>query len=817
MPFFKSWNLKKRVIACLLIFGLLPALSMYALFYIQAQNVKSGFNETLRTQAEAVMDTLDRTLYERSGDVSAFAVNNIFRDPNNWQGPSSLDAQETINRYVDVYAYYDLMMIVDLTGRVRMTNTVDTNKKPLKGPSLVGQSIAQEEWFKRLIAGKYMKDKEGNSANKLMVGPMPFPLLNPQRAKHDAYAMVFAAPIVDAQNQPMGFWVNVADVSFINRILSRYHKLAADVGQSKTDFTLLDKDGFIILEHDSDKNDQKNLERDFSVYGKRNLVQTGSEIAKAAVMGKTDVLSAFNGRKKITQIGGTAHSKGFEDFPGLDWSVMVRAKADDLYEPIMHTNHGMVIAISVALAVILASGIMLGQRFSTPIATLADIMRRVASGHKDLEIPYQEDKTEFGKMAQSCNFFKQVVEKAEELSNEQKGLAEKAEYELKQKMLLLTDEIEKEMKETIANVIENAQGVLNISNEMTESATRVAVDSTAVSHATDRAQMNVDSVAAATEELSISVNEISQQVSHAAQTAQTAVSTAHSTNLTVQQLADAVRSVGDVVLLISSIAEQTNLLALNATIEAARAGESGKGFAVVAAEVKNLANQTTKATDGITQQITAIQSATDNAVKAIEEIVKTIQEIDNISASIAAAVEEQGAATNEISANTQQAAQGTREVSEKISTVNTEFQNTSVLSSKVKDTTDEVMTMIQDLKDRMVVILRDSYAGNRRQNPRYKTENYVASILKDGKNYPCDVNDVSCDGLSVVSAELAQHIKEGDLVTVDLSGYMKSLPGHIIGIAGGQVIRIVFKGDERQKQSIERYLEVRFGKQAAIA
>ncbi len=817
MSFFQTWGLKKRVVACLLAFGLLPALTLYTLFYVQEEAIKKSFDEPLRSQSKTVIEAIDRTLYERLGDVGAFSLNNAMKNPNDWQGPSSAYVQDTLNGYMDIYAFYDLMMIVDMTGHVRMTNTLDTNRKPVKGPSLVGQSFAQEDWFKRLGSGQYLKDKDGKSLNKLLVGPIPFPMLNNQRAKPDSYVMIFAAPIVDAQNQTIGFWVNVADASFLSRILAKFHHMATEVGQDQTDYTLLDKDGFIILEHDSDKNDQQNLARDFSVYGKRNLVQTGSELAKVAVSGKNEVLSAYNGRKKVVQIGGVAHAQGYDDFQGLGWSIMVRSEAEDLHAIVTKTNHHMIIAIGIALLIILGSGIFLGDKFSTPISTLADIMRRVASGHKDLEIPYQDNKTEFGEMAQSCNFFKQAVEKSERLSSEQKFQAERTEYELKQKMLLLTDEIEKEMQETIAGVLENAQGVLKISKDMTASATRVALDSTAVSQATERAQMNVESVAAATEELSISVNEISQQVTHAAQTAQTAVTTAHSTNLTVQELADAVRSVGDVILLISSIAEQTNLLALNATIEAARAGESGKGFAVVAAEVKNLANQTTKATDGITQQITAIQTATDNAVNAIEDIVRTIQEIDNISSSIAAAVEEQGAATNEISANTQQAAFGTKEVSEKISGVNAEFQTTSMLSTKVKETTDSVMDLIQDLKNRMVVILRDSYAGNRRQNPRYKTENYVASLIKDGKNYPCDVKDISCEGLAVSSNDLAQSSKEGDLITIELSGYMQNLSGHIVGIAGGQVVRVVFKGDERQKQSIERYLEVRFGKQAAIA
>src|SRR3546814_392092 len=131
----------------------------------------------------------------------------------------------------------------------------------------------------------------------------------------------------------------------------------------------------------------------------------------------------------------------------------------------------------------------------------------------------------------------------------------------------------------------------------------------------------------------------------------------------VQGLADAAQKIGEVVNLINDIASQTNLLALNATIEAARAGEAGKGFAVVAAEVKNLANETAKATDEITGQISGIQQATREAVAAIQSIGQTIGQINEIATTIASAVEEQGAATQEIARNVQQASAGTSEVS----------------------------------------------------------------------------------------------------------------------------------------------------------
>jgi methyl-accepting chemotaxis protein len=223
----------------------------------------------------------------------------------------------------------------------------------------------------------------------------------------------------------------------------------------------------------------------------------------------------------------------------------------------------------------------------------------------------------------------------------------------------------------------SAEELTAVSTQMGANAEETSAQANVVSAASEQVSRNVQTVATGTEEMGASIREIAKNAADAAKVASQAVRVADTTNNTVSKLGESSAEIGKVIKVITSIAQQTNLLALNATIEAARAGEAGKGFAVVANEVKELAKETAKATEDISQKIEAIQGDTRGATQAIGEISAIINQINDISGTIASAVEEQTATANEISRNVTEAARGTAEIAQNITGVAQAARSTS--------------------------------------------------------------------------------------------------------------------------------------------
>jgi methyl-accepting chemotaxis protein len=366
-----------------------------------------------------------------------------------------------------------------------------------------------------------------------------------------------------------------------------------------------------------------------------------------------------------------------------NWVIGTGVYIDDLDEAFHAAVRTALLWAAGAIGLLCALAFLLARGLVLPMRAMTLAMTELAAGKLEMQVPGSGRGDEIGEMAAAVEVFKANALVRQQLEDEQKAAESRAAMQRKADMHSMAADFENAVGEIVDTVSSASTELEASAGSLTATAERSQELTAMVAVASGEASTNVQSVAAATEQMSSSINEIGRQVQSSAQVAREAVEQAQRTNGRVGELSKAASRIGDVLELINTIASQTNLLALNATIEAARAGDAGRGFAVVASEVKALAEQTANATSEISQHISGIQSATTESVLAIKEIADTIGRMSEISSSIAAAVEEQGVATQEISRNVQQAAHGTERVSANITDVQRGTSETEAASSQV--------------------------------------------------------------------------------------------------------------------------------------
>ncbi len=373
------------------------------------------------------------------------------------------------------------------------------------------------------------------------------------------------------------------------------------------------------------------------------------------------------------------------------WKIVLNASEEDSKKALYNLIWGVGISSGILIVVLLVTVILVARGISRPIVAMTEVMRKLSVGDKTINIPYQKNSDELGEMAKALQIFKENALKVDVLQREQKELEEKTAQARRQDMQKMADAFEQSVGKIVETVSSAASEMQVSSQALADISQQTSLQAENATTVSDRSTVNVQTVASAAEELSGSIAEIARQIGSSSQIAGHAAAQAHRTDVMVQGLAEAAQKIGEVVSLINDIASQTNLLALNATIEAARAGDAGKGFAVVASEVKNLANQTARATEEISGQIMAVQQATSDSVEAIREITMIVEQINEVTGSIAAAAEEQSAATQEITRNVQEASNGVQEVGVNISQVNEASRETGQTAAQVGDAADKLL------------------------------------------------------------------------------------------------------------------------------
>jgi methyl-accepting chemotaxis protein len=323
------------------------------------------------------------------------------------------------------------------------------------------------------------------------------------------------------------------------------------------------------------------------------------------------------------------------------------------------------------------------------VTVVTDVIKaayNIIEGKLDTPTPHRNRNDEYGQIACAFDALRERSKTIKELEDQRWTVAAAREEERTR----LVAAFERSLGDVVTSVASAASQLHSTAGVLAAGTDQAREQTDVVSRAIDEAASGTTAAAAASDEFAMSIGEISRQASSSAELARKAREAATSADGKISQLTTAAGEIGEIVGLIQSIAQRTNLLALNASIEAARGGEAGRGFAVVASEVKELAAQTSRATDRVAQQITAIQTSTGQSVKALHSIGEQVKELELTAISIASAVDQQSVAGQDLARSLDMAARATDEVSVNIGQVRDATRNTGIAASQVLQSADEL-------------------------------------------------------------------------------------------------------------------------------
>ncbi len=379
---------------------------------------------------------------------------------------------------------------------------------------------------------------------------------------------------------------------------------------------------------------------------------------------------------------------------------------------------GLIGALAVAVAA--AGSRFLTKDISDAIQRLTASMKKLSTGEKEIEVPFEHRSDEIGDMARALDIFRRVAWRYEKLSTER---AEAAKIELEMQvdaererekqrerqaeiLTRMASKFEQTVGDVVSSVAAASTQLKTTAGAMAASAESSSAQASRVAHSMQEASTGVTAAAAASDEFAMSIGEISRQAATSAELARKASESADLADVKMSTLSEAASQVGQIVELIQSIARRTNLLALNASIEAARGGEAGRGFAVVASEVKELAAQTSRATQEVADQIRAMQDSTNDGVHALRSIGEQVQQLETTAISIASAVDQQSVAGQDLARSIDLAARSSGEVSSSISNVRESSLATGAAAAQVLNSATDLEGQAANLRNHVESFMR---------------------------------------------------------------------------------------------------------------
>ena len=611
----------------------------------------------------------------------------INNNPHPLGSKEKLDAADTGTAYDSVHATYHPWFRTFLQQR----GYYDIFLFDLEG-NLVYSVFKELDYATNVSTGKYKDTDLANAfragAASSTKGSLHFFDFKPYSPSHGAPASFLSTPLINGDGEKTGVLVFQMPIERINAVMT------PDTGLGETGETFL--------------------------VGSDNLVRSASRFINSDEILQKKVESsairdAFDGKIgfEIT----TSYRKGSYEitaepvnFNGVTWAMVAAINKAEIVAPVIKLRNEIILEVLVLLSIIGAIGYWVSHTITRPLSDTTKAMEELSKGKTDVEINAAERGDEVGDIARALQVFRDAMNEkaAADLERDERRQLDRKRTEHVESRISSFSTMVSDLLESFAK---SSEGMKDSSVALSAIAEQTNSQAGTVSESANAAASNIQTVSTASEQLRSSIAAIASDAQQSRVAAEEAVVEVGNANTEVGGLVSLTEKIGDVVTLISDIAEQTNLLALNATIEAARAGEMGKGFAVVATEVKELASQTAKATEEISQQIGDIRTATGNSVSAIEKIGQVVEQVNTSSSAIASAVQQQDSATSDIAQNIIDVAQRTESVTENISDVTRASQDTGKMANDALEAAAALNEQSMTLKNEITSFLDDIRAA----------------------------------------------------------------------------------------------------------